>query len=60
MTRALLRSGFSQVLVRPFDFLHPAFPDRLANAADTFGKWLERVPLVSEFAGSLFIHARRA
>jgi ubiquinone/menaquinone biosynthesis C-methylase UbiE len=50
----LEKAGFRNVIVRPFDFLHPYTPAPFINIVDTVGKFLERTPL-KEIAGSLFI-----
>ena len=55
----LLNVGFEKVEVTPFDWLHPITPEPLINLVSEMGHWLERVPLIKEFAGSLFIRARR-
>ena len=55
--RTLRRIGFTEVSVRPFDFLHPSVPPSWVDAAARFGRGLERVPLVREIAGSLLICA---
>jgi SAM-dependent methyltransferase len=54
--RCLLeQTGYRNVRIDPFDFLHPKTPVRLINRVNTFGRFLESVPLISEFAGSLYI-----
>jgi 2-polyprenyl-3-methyl-5-hydroxy-6-metoxy-1,4-benzoquinol methylase len=59
LRRALRRHGFVDVEVEPYDFLHPALPGAVAARAAGFCAALERVPLVREIAGSLWIRARR-
>jgi ubiquinone/menaquinone biosynthesis C-methylase UbiE len=56
---ALRRAGLGEVSVRPFDFLHPATPERLCDVTSRIGGVLERVPLVREIAGSLLLTARK-
>jgi ubiquinone/menaquinone biosynthesis C-methylase UbiE len=56
---ALRRAGFAAVRVRPFDFVHPSTPQPLVGAVARVGRWLERVPLVREIAGSLLITGRK-
>jgi SAM-dependent methyltransferase len=54
--RCLLeQTGYRNVRIDPFDFLHPKTPVRLINRVNTFGRFLESVPVISEFAGSLYI-----
>jgi SAM-dependent methyltransferase len=55
----LAQTGFSQVSITPFDWLHPATPPGLIDLVGRLGSLLERVPLVREFAGSLYIRAER-
>ena len=55
----LAQVGFRDVGITPFDFLHPATPRRLMGVVERLGKWLERVPALREFSGSLQIRARR-
>jgi SAM-dependent methyltransferase len=54
--RGLLeQTGYRNVRINPFDFLHPKTPVRLINRVNAFGLFLESVPVISEFAGSLYI-----
>ena len=56
--RGLLeKTGYRDVRVDPFDFLHPKTPVALIDRVNAFGRFLENVPVVSEFAGSLYIRA---
>lgn len=57
--RTLQAAGFVDVRVRPFDFLHPATPKAWLPALAAIGPRLERLPIVREIAGSLFLTARR-
>lgn len=59
MTGILRDAGFDQIEVMPFDFLHPAVPERLIDVVDRLGRFCERAPLVREIAGSLVIRATR-
>ena len=52
------RHGFEVVDAFPFDFLHPAIPDRAVSLAQSIGRALERTPLVRWLGGSCFIHVR--
>jgi SAM-dependent methyltransferase len=51
--------GFGQVRVTPFDWLHPSTPRPAIPVVVRTGGWLERLPIVREFAGSLLIEAER-
>lgn len=55
----LVRCGFRDTLVTPRDWLHPATPDSLIPPLLRLQELLERVPLVREFAGSLYLFARK-
>ena len=59
LRRLLKRTGFRDVQIYPFDFLHPKTPFPLVNGLNAIGRFLENVPVVSEFAGSLYIRAVR-
>ena len=43
--------------IEPFDFLHPKTPAPLIDGVAMLGGFLENLPIVSEFAGSLYIRA---
>lgn len=51
--------GFSEVEIMPFDFLHPATPSFLISFVERLGKKLERIKIIREISGSLFIKAVR-
>ncbi|HEX4706813.1 MAG TPA: methyltransferase domain-containing protein [Candidatus Udaeobacter sp.] len=55
----LERAGYRNVRIDPFDFLHPKTPAFLINRIKALGRFLERVPVLSEFAGSLYIRAAK-
>jgi SAM-dependent methyltransferase len=55
--RLLERTGYRDVRIDPFDFLHPKTPSALIDHVNAFGRFLENVPVISEFAGSLYIRA---
>jgi SAM-dependent methyltransferase len=57
--RLLEELGFVEVSSEPYDFLHPIVPAPLVAAVECLSRWLERVPLVREIAGSQIIRARR-
>ena len=52
------KSGFKNIIVKPFDFLHPHTPTPFVKIIDSIGMFLERTPL-KEIAGSLFITAEK-
>ena len=57
--RLLKETGFRDVQIDPFDFLHPKTPSPMVDGLNAIGRFLENVPVVSEFAGSLYIRAIR-
>ncbi len=59
LRKMMTRAGFSDIEIRPFDWLHPYTPAVLISALKTMEACVERLPLIREFAGSLFIRARR-
>ncbi len=58
--KALIKADFNDVYVKPIDFLHPAIPDFLFKFAKPICIFLEKVPLIKEFSGSLLIYARNS
>jgi SAM-dependent methyltransferase len=57
IARSLRAAGFGDIVVRPFEFLHPGTPRRLIPLVMTLESWIARTPL-NEIAGSLLIEAR--
>ena len=57
--RLLKQTGFRDMQIHPFDFLHPKTPLPLVDGLNAIGRFLEQVPVVSEFAGSLYIRAAK-
>jgi ubiquinone/menaquinone biosynthesis C-methylase UbiE len=57
LRRLLEQTGYRNVRIDPFDFLHPKTPVALIDGVDAFGRFLENVPVISEIAGSLYIRA---
>jgi len=59
LKRKLVKSGYKDVTLYPFDFLHPRTPDFLTGFVDTLSRLIEKVPVISEIAGSLYIEATK-
>ena len=59
LARQIEAAGFEQVQVAPFDWMHPALPRPLVRTVRNLGTLIESLPLTREFAGSLYIRARR-
>src|SRR5262245_47167533 len=57
LRRLLEQIGYRAVRIDPFDFLHPKTSVLLVGRVDALGRFLENVPVISEFAGSLYIRA---
>jgi 2-polyprenyl-3-methyl-5-hydroxy-6-metoxy-1,4-benzoquinol methylase len=57
--KELLKAGFAEIEIVPFDWLHPATPEKLIHAVSRIGRILESIPIVREFSGSLFIRCKR-
>ncbi|MFN2541161.1 MAG: class I SAM-dependent methyltransferase [Chthoniobacterales bacterium] len=57
LRRMLEQTGYRGVQIIPFDFLHPKTPAPLVDRFEALGRLLEKVPMISEFAGSLYIRA---
>lgn len=59
LARDLRRAGFVDVRIRPFDFLHPATPASMAGWVERMGMAFERLPVLCEISGSIFIVASK-
>ena len=57
--RLLSDTGFAEIVIIPFDWLHPATPRPLVPVVEWIGGWLERIPGLRECAGSLLIRCLR-
>lgn len=53
------QNGFEDVRIVPFDWLHPATPLSMIGFIKRLGEALEKVPVLREFSGSLYIYAKR-
>ena len=53
----LRKAGFRDVRIDCFDFLHPKVPEALIPLVSSAGWVCEKLPVVSEIAGSLYIRA---
>jgi 2-polyprenyl-3-methyl-5-hydroxy-6-metoxy-1,4-benzoquinol methylase len=56
--RVLREHGFCEVSITPYDWVHPAVPRPLIGPVRALGSLLERLPLIREFSGSLYIRAQ--
>jgi len=55
----LQKTGFQDIEIVPFDWLHPSVPRQLINLVSAIGRVIENIPLLCEFSGSLHIKAVR-
>jgi 2-polyprenyl-3-methyl-5-hydroxy-6-metoxy-1,4-benzoquinol methylase len=59
LKKILQKSGFEQIEITPFDWLHPSTPEKFISVTRRVGSWLERTPGLRQLAGSLYIRANR-
>ena len=59
LKKRLIELGFVNIKIIPFDFLHPAIPKLLINIIIKIGNFTEKIPILREIAGSLFITAQK-
>jgi ubiquinone/menaquinone biosynthesis C-methylase UbiE len=59
MARLLKQLGFIDIVVDPYDFLHPAIPQKFIPLAKKITHMLEATPLIREIAGSIILSARK-
>jgi ubiquinone/menaquinone biosynthesis C-methylase UbiE len=57
--KLLEETGFKEVHIFPYDFLHPVTPRFLIPVVDGLGRILEKIPLLREIAGSVLISAKK-
>jgi hypothetical protein len=59
LKRRMKKAGFINIQIIPFDFLHPAVPEGSVPLIDKIGRQIERIPVIREIAGSLYIKASK-
>ena len=59
LRRSLEKNGFREIRIKPFDFLHPSLAQRFIGPVQAINRFLEKMPLISELAGSLYIRASK-
>lgn len=59
LKKLLLQIGFSDVRIVPFDFLHPSIPPKMIGLISAVGSTAEKIPVLNEIAGSLYIKAKK-
>ena len=60
LEKELKRAGFIDVFVKPYDFLYPALPYFMAKPFKSISDILERIPVIKELSGSLFVTGRKS
>jgi ubiquinone/menaquinone biosynthesis C-methylase UbiE len=60
INKLLHNEGFTDITVMPFDFLHPAIPNKLIGPISATSRIVEKTPLLKEIAGSLYIKAYKS
>ena len=60
IARLLFRSGLENIVVIPFDFLHPGIPDQWIRRTMKLNALLNKIPIVREIGGSIQIRAYKA
>jgi SAM-dependent methyltransferase len=60
LAKKLRAAGFTDISITAFDWLHPHVPAKAISTVLKLQTALEWTPLVREFAGSLYIKARRS
>lgn len=59
LKRELLSTGFEDIVIKPYDFLHPLTPELAVPLVDQLGRLAEKIPILRQLAGSLIIGASR-
>jgi ubiquinone/menaquinone biosynthesis C-methylase UbiE len=57
--KLLSKTGFKNIEITPFDFLHPAIPPKMIDSVSKIGNFTEKLPIFKEIAGSLLIKATK-
>jgi 2-polyprenyl-3-methyl-5-hydroxy-6-metoxy-1,4-benzoquinol methylase len=58
-SRLMKKTGFKNVSVFPYDFLHPVTPAALIPLVNGIGKLVEKIPVLKEIAGSVIIYGKK-
>jgi len=59
LSKLLELHGFKEIEIKPFDFLHPSVPKKFIKTVSSIGQFCEKIPLLKEIAGSIFIKAQK-
>lgn len=59
LKRKMKKIGFKNIIIIPYDFLHPATPKGIISFIDKMGKIAEKIPVIKEIAGSVIIYGEK-
>ena len=59
LKKIMVRVGFVNISILPYDFLHPATPSFLITPVKWLGRVIEKTPILKEIAGSLIIYGEK-
>jgi SAM-dependent methyltransferase len=59
LSKELQKCGYVDIDIKPFDWLHPATPKRAIKIVNNISNIMERIAFLKNFAGSLYIKAKR-
>ncbi len=59
LAKKLRKTGFQNISIQPFDFLHPLVPPPLITITNKLWQLFEKTPIIKEISGSLLISARK-
>lgn len=59
LLKIMRKIGFKNIILFPFDFLHPLTPSFLIGTLQKLGEFLEKVPVFREIAGSIMIYGEK-
>lgn len=59
LSNDLKNNGFIDIKIEPFDFLHPSTPQAFIPFIEKVSTFSEKIPVLREIAGSLFITAKK-
>ena len=51
------KSGFRNINIIPFDWLHPSIPEKYINHGNKKSLVIEKIPILLAFSGSLLFEA---
>lgn len=58
-SRLMKDTGFKNISIFPYDFLHPVVPSPLIAWVNGIGKMIEKIPVLKEIAGSVIIYGEK-